>query len=534
MRRRVCETETEGSKNFVNKGNMGNDTTTKLKTLEIPSLSNLKPLVENREYTIYRNLETGAFFADLREGKQGRLKDPVFCQVAAPDVRNASTEFIVKTACDVVEALTPKSPKLAEFVLSHSTTMTMASSLNSPRTLEGYSYWFERFTRWANADPEALIEEAKAKGVDYVNEAIYDFLTLLRRSDRANGTVRNAFKGASAFYRANRVKGVELIQPMQLRRTIKYDDEALAQEDLARLWQIANLREKVIISSLATGGFRPYTFVKLEYRHVNKDLEQGRIPVHVHVEATINKGEYTAYDTFIGQEATDTLKMYFNVRRKGSKWTPPEEIVDESPLLRNEFLAAKRIRNGETPPGVTEERLGDLVRELYAKAGMINRAQKQRRYRIRPYGFRKFFKTQLLAAGVNDSYTEYMMGHARSTYDKTSVDTLRAEYAAADLRVNPRPSMDDQFYALMEDFIRSHGKNPNAVAKEMSRRLGVQPTRDVEGERKETIRDPQGADQRFLPETAEGRDNLGQQVSLAACGTEVRTRGCPSGQRRQA
>ena len=484
---------------------MGNDTPTELKTLEIPSLSNLKPLVENREYTISRNLETGAFFADVKEGKQGKLKDQIFCQVAVPNVRNVSTEFIVKTASDVVEALAPKSPKLAEFILSHSTTMTMASSVNSPRTIEGYSYWLERFTRWAEANPESLIEEAKAKSVNYVNEVIHDFLTLLRRNDLANGTVRNAFKGVRAFYRSNHVKGVELLEPMQLRRSVRFDDAALAQGDLVNLWELANLREKVIISILSMGGFRPYTFVRLKYRHVKEDLEQGRNPVHIYVEAALNKGEYTAYDTFISQEAIEALKNYINIRRRGTAKTPPEEIADESPLVRNEFSAAKHLRKGELPLGITEDRLGDIIRGLYVKAGIISKTPRQRRYKVRPYGLRKFFKTQLLALGVNDSYTEYMMGHTRSTYDKTSVDTLRSHYASADLRVVPRPSLDDQFYSLMEDFIRSHGKNPNAVAKELSRRFGVQPHMNVESERKELIRDSQGAGHRFLPETAEGR-----------------------------
>jgi site-specific recombinase XerD len=478
---------------------------TTLKTFNIPSLSNLKPLVKKREYTISRDLETGNFFADLKEGKLGKLKDQIFCQVALPNVRNVSTEFVVKVASDVVEALSPKSPKLAEFVLSHSTTMTMASSINSPRTLEGYSYWLERFSRWAKTDPENLFNEAKARNVDYVNETIHDFLTFLRRSELANGTVRNAFKGIKAFYQSNHIKGVELLQQMQLRRSIKFDDEAVVQEDLVRLWKLADLREKVAISMLSTGGFRPYTFVKLKYRHVKEDFEQGRTPVHIHVEAGLNKGEYTAYDTFIGSEATETLRMYFDVRRKGTSKTPPEAIVDESPIFRNEFSAAKCLRKGETPLGITEDRLGDIVRTLFEKAGIICKAQKQRRYKIRPYGFRKFFKTQLLACGVNNNYIEYMMGHARSTYDKTSVDVLRSQYASADLRIIPRPSLDDQFYSLMEDFIRSHGKDPNAVAKELSKRFRTEPHMNAESERKELIRDSQRIGQRFLPETAEGR-----------------------------
>ncbi|MFH0896810.1 MAG: hypothetical protein V1850_02020 [Candidatus Bathyarchaeota archaeon] len=85
------------------------------------------------------------------------------------------------------------------------------------------------------------------------------------------------------------------------------------------------------------------TLVKLQYRHVKKDLEEGRIPVHIHVEAEITKGKYSDYDTFIGTEAVEYLKAYLEARRIGNekpegnhiRGMPPEEITDASPLIRD-------------------------------------------------------------------------------------------------------------------------------------------------------------------------------------------------------
>ena len=39
-----------------------------------------------------------------------------------------------------------------------------------------------------------------------------------------------------------------------------------------------------------------------------------------------------------------------------------------------------------------------------------------RRYTIRPHSIRKFFRTQMVALGVQTDYIEYMMGHTTSTY----------------------------------------------------------------------------------------------------------------------
>ena len=48
---------------------------------------------------------------------------------------------------------------------------------------------------------------------------------------------------------------------------------------------LADLRDKIIVSMLGLGGFRVGTLVRLQYRHVKRDLEKMAIPIHVHVEA---------------------------------------------------------------------------------------------------------------------------------------------------------------------------------------------------------------------------------------------------------
>ncbi len=109
---------------------------------------------------------------------------------------------------------------------------------------------------------------------------------------------------------------------------------------------------------LAPGGFREGTLVKLRYRHVKHDMDAGIIPIHIHIEAEITKGKYHDYDTFVGIEAAEYLKLYFEDRRKGSLdgKVPPEEITDKSPLIRDS--------RSRTPRPIGEKQLYKLLHNL--------------------------------------------------------------------------------------------------------------------------------------------------------------------------
>ena len=105
-----------------------------------------------------------------------------------------------------------------------------------------------------------------------------------------------------------RVNGLALILPYRLPKHTKFSDRAPTAEEMSKVMDIANIKEKVMIGILALSGMRIGTLAKLTYGHVRRDLEAGIIPLHVHVEAKITKGKYQDYDTFLGQEAAEYIK----------------------------------------------------------------------------------------------------------------------------------------------------------------------------------------------------------------------------------
>ena len=224
-----------------------------------------------------------------------------------------------------------------------------------------------------------------------------------------------------------------------------------------KIQDIADLRGKVIVSTFAFGGFREGTLTKLKYRHVKRDLENGVIPLHIHVEAEITKGKYHDYDTFLGQEAVDYLKLYLQMRRKGTNKIPPENIHDESPLIRN-----MRIPR---PVPLSTTAIYTIIHKLYQKAGLISQGELLgRRYDICVHSIRKYFKTQLMALNVQADYIEYMMGHTISTYhdiEMKGVEFLRGIYAASGLSIKPKTRLNK--IDALKEIIRAWGLNPDEI-----------------------------------------------------------------------
>ena len=217
---------------------------------------------------------------------------------------------------------------------------------------------------------------------------------------------------------------------------------------------IADLRGKVIVSMLALGAFREGTLSKLKYRHVREDIENNRVPIHIHVETEIVKGKYGDYDTFLGAEAAQYLKLYIDQRRNGSRRTKPENLTDESPLIRDETKS--------TPRNITPKQLRRVVHGLYVKANLVKQCEGH--YDLRVHSLRKYFKTQLLALGVQPDYVDYFMGHTLDTYhdiQSIGIEKLRSVYASAGLAIRPKTQISK--LEQLKEMVRALGMNPEQV-----------------------------------------------------------------------
>jgi hypothetical protein len=302
-----------------------------------------------------------------KSGRGYPLKNPV--RIPLNNIYEVSSKGLIKY---VISSLSQERPKLVPYVFQNQNILKLANYLlryrtGSPKTLYLYVDCIWRYTNRANLSPDYLISDVKDENrlpkqhrIPYHIKALEDYVCELQDNGLAPSRISNYVKAIRALYRVNGID-IKLPQPIS-RRTVKRD-RAPKPEELQRVINIADLRERVIVSMLALGGFREGTLVKLKYRHVRDDLEKSIVPLHIHIEADITKGKYHDYDTFIGKEAAAYLREYIETRRLGSPdgKIPPENLTDESPLIRNE--------NGPEPKRIGGKQIYKLVHNYTSRQG---------------------------------------------------------------------------------------------------------------------------------------------------------------------
>ena len=388
-----------------------------------------------------------------------KLREPV--TVNLPKVLAAREKGLVEY---IFNAFLSDRPGLLPYVFDNQSLLKVSRHLlrhcsGSPNTCRNYIVQIRKYATWLGYNPDLIIQDTKPIGaipdpLRVQSHTVYlnDYLAVLQDDGLKPGPVNNYIKAVKTFYRINGVK-IDLTEPLS--RRVTYKDRAPKPEELDRLLEMANLRDRVIVTCLALGAFREETFSKLQYRHVKEDLENNIIPIHVHIEADITKGKYHDYDTFLGTEAALYLKLYLQNRRKGTSKVPPENLTDESPLIRD--ATKSTIRE------ITPKQIRLRVHNLYLKAGLI-KVKNGRMYDLRVHSLRKFFKTQLLALGVQPDYVDYMMGHTVDTYhdiQSIGIDKLRNVYASSGLSIRKKTQISK--IDTLKEMIRALGMNPEQM-----------------------------------------------------------------------
>ncbi len=366
----------------------------------------------------------------------------------------------------IIRSCIRQCPTMIPYIFENQSLLKMVRHLfrhgsPSQQTCSSYSINVRKYANWQGYSPDELILDIKPVGAISDPQRVLNhcdflesYLADLQDSGLKPSSVNNCIKAVKTFYRENGAK-VELKDKLKRKKT--YKDRAPTPDELAKVLDNAATREAFMIAAIATGGFREETFSVLTYGHVKEDLEANRFPIHIHVEAAISKGKYHDYDTFINVEACKLLKQYIEERKKGTRKFPPEEITDESPLIRN-TRSAKKVR------GISGSAVGDIIHKLLIEANVAKKLHKSWMYDVRTHSFRKYFKTQLSICKINDDIIEYMMGHSPDTYEDVQslgIEKLRKLYVAADLSIRAKtvPNRIEQ----LKEIIRGWGENPEEI-----------------------------------------------------------------------
>ncbi len=318
--------------------------------------------------------------------------------------------------------------------------LTEQSKLNYCKGIADFCSFFD-------ANPKDLIEQFKNLSEDEIVHKFSEYFVDAKER-LAPKSVWGWLPGIKAWLLENGIRSIDRVSreiAREFRRRfgspkpiLKRD--ILTKEEVIKILQVANLREKALICTLASGGFRLSTALKLKVKNIKDNMDDVNLPCYmIEVPEELTK-ENEPYITFISAEAMQYIRDCL-LMRKGKG----ENITSESYLFTtergNQPLSPKRFENiwrvlcekaqidmkpvlikGKHPIG---KRNGKIVYE-----------ERPRRYNTRIHALRKFFKTACSIAGVDRMASESFLGHTLTTFGVESLydfsvsrkDWLRKEY----------------------------------------------------------------------------------------------------------
>ncbi|MGA3192652.1 MAG: site-specific integrase [Candidatus Bathyarchaeia archaeon] len=388
------------------------------------------------------------------------LKKPLTIKV--PEQQNAAEKKLLDY---VLESLNQRSC-LIPFTLENFSTRNLAryllfSRTGSQNSLYGYAESVYHFSKWIGAQPDQLLNKCQKrngdtnpKGIARMTRALDEYVDFLQANNFSPNSIRSYLKGVIALFNVNCV-GLRMAYGLSTWNV--YEGRAPSREEIQKILDLADLRDRVIITILAVSGLRVGTLLKLQYQHVKHDIERDIVPIHVHVEAELTKNKRRSYDTFLNDEASDCLRSYIEARIRGTQKIPREELHDESPLIR-----AKLCKQVKT---VTVGSVQSVIHDLYVKAGLLENNSLRRRYELRTHSFRKFFRTQMASLDVDRDCIDYMMGRrAKDRYHDIGmkgVEYLRGVYLNSRISIRAKVKMNK--IDALKEIVQAWGLNPEKI-----------------------------------------------------------------------
>lgn len=283
------------------------------------------------------------------------------------------------------------------------------NSINNKSTKKGYRFGLNKFVKWygKSADEilrlrkEDLTQRSGENLIDYKNRAvrfqkeIEKYHSYLLESGYSINSARNLTLGIRQLFRFYQMPittriGSDVSRTVQTSRNFP-----LTIEHVRKMFKVANLKERVIMSLAVDLGLRISDFLSIKKTDL-PDLD-GEAPLAFHL---LTQKEKITAKCFLSQESVDLLKTYLPTIQKKKN---------------NVFLFAS---NGRAH--VSDESVGKMLKKLAAKA-QINLNGKSLTFHC----FRKMFLSASIDSGVGLTAGKLMCGKAVRQSDSTYLTVVK-------------------------------------------------------------------------------------------------------------
>jgi integrase len=306
-------------------------------------------------------------------------------------------------------------------------------SISSDMTRKIYRINFSYFMTFCKI---ADYEEMASLQVHVLEGLIRDYIVYLRQERRLSpATVSGYIAPIAHFYSMNDLEiRWKKLKKFKAKHYNVVEDKPYSREQIKTLADAASLRDKCIILLMASAGLRRGAFKYLRIRDLTKIEKYGLYRINVY------RKEQEQYITFCTPECAKYIDQYLEWRKRLG-----EQLKLDSPLFRIAFDTIIQINR---PIAVSDFVITRTVYTLLDSTGIRARAEGYKRTELmQTHGFRKYFKTTCINAGMNPLYSEYLMGHksglTKSYFKPTDMELLEGNdktqgYVAAinDLTIN--------------------------------------------------------------------------------------------------
>ncbi len=283
-------------------------------------------------------------------------------------------------------------------------------SLPSKGTKKVYKMGLKKFLEWYGKSAEQVLKERKD---DLTQRPSEDLVTYRNRASNYSkiierfhahlidegykiNTAKSLTNGIRQLFRYYQMD-IKVRSGSNLNKTVKTQRNfPLTIEHVRRMYDVANFRERVILSMATDLGLRIGDF--LEIKKDDLPILSLEAPISFHVmtdkEDVLAKG-------FLSQETVDLLKKYL------------ETLPEDNPYL---FPSSRKA-----PQPISKTQLGNLLRDLAEKAGIKINNNK----RLTFHCFRKMFLSAAIDSGIGLTAGKILCGKTVDNSDSTYLTTVK-------------------------------------------------------------------------------------------------------------
>jgi integrase len=215
------------------------------------------------------------------------------------------------------------------------------------------------------------------------------------------------------------------INPGKFRRRVRLpkvareDEEPLDASDIRKILLACNNRRlKTYLLLLASGGMRANEGLATRY----KDIDFSVSPTRVHIRKEFTKTK-VARNIYISDEATTFLKQWLNWKYREERILRTGKRTTTTPMP-DDLIFSPFI--GSNPNSIYHKIVVEFGK-LLEVVGLDGRKENSLRRKITLHSFRRFVKG-IISDSVNQDYSEWFLGHRKSSYYVKKEYELREIY----------------------------------------------------------------------------------------------------------